>query len=79
MNDNANGISSLEDTEAILSQMWVEAQGEIDGIIPGEFRWRDAMRCESCVLHRYSGSSGSYLSIYLSSMRCLVDGFKVPM
>lgn len=39
MNDNANAISSLEDTEAILSQMWIEAHEEINNIDPGELSW----------------------------------------
>jgi phage shock protein A len=39
MNDsNANAISSLEDTENILSQMWTEAHEEINNIDPGEFK-----------------------------------------
>jgi predicted nucleic acid-binding Zn-ribbon protein len=38
MNDNANAISSLEDTEAILSQMWTGAHEEINNIDPGELK-----------------------------------------
>lgn len=40
MNDNANAVSSLEDTEAILSQMWTEAHEEINNIDPGELNCR---------------------------------------
>jgi hypothetical protein len=36
MNDSANALSSLEDTEAILSKMWTEAHEEINSIDPGE-------------------------------------------
>lgn len=40
MNDNANAISSLEDTEAILSQMWTEAHEEINNIDPVQENWK---------------------------------------